>query len=79
MKILCCCKKKKIEKSETSKNTYESYIFSENNLLEENLSNNKQTPFQSNRIIKGVDDKIIIGDQLQEHQEGYWYAPESNE
>lgn len=79
MKILCCCKKKKIEKSETSKNTYESYNFFEENSSQKNSSNNERTPFQSTQIIKGVDDKIIIGDQLQEQQEGYWYAPESNE
>jgi len=78
MKMLCCCKKKKIEKSETSKNTYESYNFFEKNFLEENSSNSEQTPFQSTKIIKGVDNKIIIGDQLIE-QEGYWYTPEQNE
>lgn len=78
MKILCCCKKKKIEKSETNKSTYESYNFFEKNFLEKNSSNSEQTLFQSTRIIKGFDNKIIIGDQLIE-QEGYWYAPESNE
>jgi hypothetical protein len=80
MKIFCCCKKKKVDKSEISKNTYESYNFFEKNFLQENSSNSEQTPFQSTRIIKGVDDKIIItGDQLRGQEEGYWYAPDSNE